>query len=96
MLRFFVQHAPAAIAMLDREMRYLVVSERWVADFHLEDRKIGDSATTRCFRKSRSVGRKFTSDACTGAVERCEEDPFPRTDGHVDWVRWEVRPWRRN
>lgn len=22
-----------------------------------------------------------------------EEDPFPRSDGSVDWVHWEIRPW---
>ena len=27
-----------------------------------------------------------------GETLRCEEDPFPRADGHLDWVRWEVIP----
>jgi signal transduction histidine kinase len=30
-----------------------------------------------------------------GAIESCEEDPFPRQDGTLDWVRWEIRPWCR-
>ena len=30
-----------------------------------------------------------------GSVERAAADPFRRQDGHVDWVSWECRPWRR-
>ncbi|MDZ8188320.1 MAG: DUF4118 domain-containing protein [Nostoc sp. ChiSLP02] len=35
-LRLFVQYAPAGIAMFDRDMRYLIVSQRWVDDHHLD------------------------------------------------------------
>jgi signal transduction histidine kinase/PAS domain-containing protein/ActR/RegA family two-component response regulator len=30
-----------------------------------------------------------------GAVERKDEDPFPREDGTVEWLAWECRPWRK-
>ena len=30
-----------------------------------------------------------------GAVEKCEADEFVRTDGTIDYLKWEVVPWRR-
>ena len=40
MLKSFVEHTPAAVAMLDRELRYVAVSQRWLQDYRLGDQDI--------------------------------------------------------
>ena len=35
-LETFIKYVPASVAMLDREMHYLRVSDRWCADFSLQ------------------------------------------------------------
>ena len=39
-LTLFVEHAPAAIAMFDRDMRYLAVSKRFLDDYGIRDANI--------------------------------------------------------
>jgi len=40
LMRLFVEHAPAAIAMFDRSMRYIAVSRRFLTDYDLGDQDL--------------------------------------------------------
>lgn len=95
MLRLFVQHAPAAIAMFDRDMRYMVVSQRWLADYRLGDKDLRGICHYDVFPDAPQEWRDVHSRCLAGAVQECKEDPFLWPDGSVDWFSWEVRPWRK-
>src|SRR3989304_6810067 len=39
-LRLFVEHSPAAIAMLDTDMKYIVASRRYLLDYRLSEQNL--------------------------------------------------------
>jgi len=97
-LRLFIDRAPAAIAMLDTEMRYVAASRRYLADFRLDAVGPDDLAGQRhCEVFPDSPPRwRDVSRVLAGEAVSAEEDPFPRAGGRVDWVRWEAVPWRQD
>jgi PAS domain S-box-containing protein len=94
LLREFVKHAPAAIAMLDREVRYLQASDRWLTDYRLESTNIIGKSHYEVFPDLPQRWKEVHQRVLRGSVEKCDEDPFPRVDGRVEWLQWEARPWR--
>ncbi|NMG22903.1 PAS domain S-box protein, partial [Brasilonema bromeliae] len=93
-LRLFVEHAPAAIAMLDNQMRYILVSQRWLTDFQLQNQNIIGRSHYEVFPEIPDSWREIHALCLAGEVRKSEKELFPRADGSIDWVKWEIHPWR--
>lgn len=92
LLRVFVKNVPAAVAMLDRDMRYLQVSDRWCSD--------NSVAASELLGRSREFSpempdrwKEVNRRALQGETLRADEDRW-ESGGSTRWARWEVRPWR--
>jgi PAS domain S-box-containing protein len=92
-LRLFIDHAPAALAMFDRDMRYLAVSQRWLQDYHLGDQAILSQSHYAVFPEIPERWRDAHRRGMNGEVLMAEADEFVRADGSMQWLRWEIRPW---
>lgn len=91
-LRLFIEHAPVALAMFDRDMRYLSASRRWLLDHNLEGRDLFGLSHYEILdipERWKEAHRR----GLAGEVVGVEEDQREWPDGSVQWIHWEVRPW---
>ncbi|MEG4805623.1 PAS domain-containing protein [Microcoleus sp. ARI1-B5] len=95
-LHLAVKHSPAGVAMFDRQMRYMLVSDRWLESYGLGAQNIVGRSHYDIFPELSDRWKQIHQRCLAGAVEMCPEDPFPRAEGSIDWVRWEIHPWRTN
>jgi PAS domain S-box-containing protein len=95
-LRRFVEHVPVAAAMFDRQMRYLLVSRRWYADFDFLPPNLEGLCHYDVVPIAEQWGERHRR-ALTGEDMATVETSFVRPDnGKTEWITTQSLPWTRD
>jgi PAS domain S-box-containing protein len=94
LMRLFIEHAPASLAMFDKDMRYISVSNRWLNELGLEGQNIIGMSHYDTIPETDDKIKNLHLRALQGEIIIREEDhiKLPNKDGQ--WVYWEARPWK--
>ena len=93
LLKIFVKNVPAGVAMLDRDMRYLQVSDRWCTDYFSGGAQLLGRSHYELFPDMPERWKEVHRRALQGETLRADEDHW-EGQGGPHWARWEVRPWK--
>ena len=90
--RLFIEYAPAAMAMFNKEMTYISVSRRWMKEYDLTGNIIGRKHY-ELFPNILQRWKDVHARCIAGAIEKSDGDFYVKDNGNPVWLKWEVYPW---
>lgn len=93
-LRLIIEHTPASIAILDRDLRYIAASNHWRRNFGLDQRDLVGLSHEELFPDLPERWKQIHQRGLAGEELCNDEDVFERADGSRQVVRWRVVPLR--
>lgn len=94
LLGLVIQHTPNAIAVYDRNLHYIAVSDRYLTDYNIVGQNVIGRHHYEVFPEIPQRWREVHQRCLAGAIENSEDDSFVREDGSITYNRWDCRPWR--
>ena len=93
LMDYIISHARSAIAVFDRDLKYIYVSTRYLTDYKVKEQHVIGKCHYDVFPDLPQKWKDVHQKSLAGEVLSAEEDPYYREDGSVHWTRWECRPW---
>lgn len=95
LLREILGTVPYAVAVVDTAMRYVAHSSRWTEAYNLPNASLIGRSHYEVFPEISPEWRQIHQECLAGAVRSRIDDPFPRIDGSIDYVTWQINPWHQ-
>ncbi len=93
LLDYIINHNKSGVAVHDKEMNYIYVSQKYIEQYRLKETDIIGKNHYDVFPDLPQRWKDVHKRVLNGEVISKDRDPFLRGDGSTDWTRWECRPW---
>ena len=91
LLKLFIQQAPIAIGILNRQMRYLFVNHRWLEMHNITDSDIIGISHYELFPEHSHNLSKIYQECLLGSTKTHQEITFHKHNNSV--LQWQFSPW---
>jgi PAS domain S-box-containing protein len=92
-LQTFVERAPMRIVMLDRRMRVIQASQRWLDDIGMPREEMSGKSHYECFPNLPEAWIEAHRRGLAGESLSGHEERYVAPDGKERWVTWRIVPW---
>ena len=92
-LQLMVEACPLAMAMFDKNMRYLIANLPWRKAFGIADSGFSGKSHFELFSEVSERWRWLCENCFNEVDEQTGEELVEWADGAMDWVRWTMAPW---
>jgi signal transduction histidine kinase len=92
-IKYFVRHLPVAVAMFDQNMNYLMVSDKYLHDYKIEDIELIGKCHYDIFPRVPQKWKDAHKRCLKGVVEACEEDLLVTKKSGNLFIDWVITPW---
>lgn len=93
LLNYIIKHANSSIAIHDRQMNYLYVSEKYLQEYKITNLDVIGKNHYEVFPDLPQKWREAHKRALKGEIVTGDSDKYIREDGTEEWTDWECRPW---
>lgn len=93
LMQYIIKYDPNAIGVMDKELRYIFVSERFLQDYGIADENVIGKSHYEIFPEIPERWKEIHKRTLKGEVISVDEDSFIRENGRLEYNRWECRPW---
>lgn len=92
-LASIIKHNPSGIAIHDKSLNYLFVSDRYLKDYKVKDHNIIGKHHYEVFPDLPEKWRKVHQKVLHGEIMSNEEDIYKKDDGTLEYTQWLCKPW---
>lgn len=90
---YLIKDSPAAVAILDRSLKFICHSDIWLKEFAIKETDIVGKHYYKVDSNLPEELKQIHQDCLKGNTSISKGKKFIGADGHVQWLKWKINPW---